>query len=67
MGKIFTELVKKHEFGMVMSAIAIVGYRRTVRNYSLSKEREQIRAEAPAAKEAAQQADKEEYLKFIEE
>jgi spermidine/putrescine-binding protein len=37
MGKILKELAKKHGFGLVMSVIAIDGYRRTVKNENKSK------------------------------
>jgi HSP90 family molecular chaperone len=67
MGKFFTELVKKHGLGIVMSAIAMDGYRRTVNNESKSKKLETIRAEAAAAKEAANQATQAEYKKNIAE
>jgi hypothetical protein len=63
MGKIFKELVKKHGFGIVMSAIAIDGSRRAVTNDSNSKQLEAIRAEAAPAKEAADKATQAEYKK----
>jgi hypothetical protein len=37
MEKFFAELIKKHGFGMVRSAIALVGYRRMVNNDNNSK------------------------------
>jgi hypothetical protein len=37
MAKFFAELIKKHGFGVVMSAIAMDGYRRTVNNDNNSK------------------------------
>lgn len=67
MGKIFTELVKKHGFGIVMSAIALDSYRRTVTNDSNSKQRETIQAEAAAARKAADKATQAEYQKNLEE
>jgi hypothetical protein len=67
MGNILKELVKKHGFGLVMAAVTMDSYRRTVKNDNNDKKLEQIRAEAAAAKEEAKQADREEYLKNIAE
>jgi len=65
MGKIFTELFKKHGYGLVMSAIALDGYRRTVKNDNMSKKLETIRAEAAARTEAANIAERAEYYKNL--
>jgi hypothetical protein len=67
MGRIFTELVKKHGFGMVMIAIAFYGYRRTVAIDTTNQKLETIRAEAAAAKAAAEKATQGEYTKNIAE
>jgi hypothetical protein len=37
MAKFFAELIKKHGYGVVMRAIAMDGYRRTVNNDNNSK------------------------------
>lgn len=66
MEKFFAELIKKHGFGMVMSAIAMVGYRRTVNNDNNSnilKAIEEKREEARRLGDLAAQA---EYQKQIE-
>ena len=67
MGKIFRDLISKHGYGLVMGAIALDGYRRTVNNDKNSKTLEMIRAEAKAAKEAADKATQDEYPKNIAE
>jgi len=67
MGKIFKELVKKLGYGIVMSAIAMDGYRRTVNNDNNNQRLETIRAEAEAAKKASDEEARAEYQKNIEE
>jgi hypothetical protein len=39
----FAELVKKHGFGMVLSALTIDGYRRTYRNDKNAEQAKEIR------------------------
>ena len=65
MGKILAELIKRHGFGFVMSAVALDGYRITVTNDWNGKKREEIQADAKAAQEAADNAAQLEYQQNI--
>jgi len=64
MGRIFTELVKKHGFGLVMAAITLDGYRRQVTNDNNNNVLERIQRESAAAQQKANLKDKEDYLKI---
>ena len=67
MGQILKKLVKEHGYGIVMAAVALDGYRRTVNNDVNSKRLEDIRAQAKAAAEKANDAQRAEYQKNIAE
>ena len=65
MGLIFKELIKKHGFGLVMTAVALVGYRRTVANDHTNQKMAEIKADAEALKAKADAATQEAYNKNI--
>jgi len=67
MGKILTELIKKHGFALVIGAITLDGYRRTVANDRTNNTLEKIRKESEEAQKAHDEAAREEYLKDITE
>jgi len=66
MGKFFAELIKKHGIGMVMSAIAMDGYRRTVNNDNTSKILKEIEKKREAARREGDLAAQAAYNKQIE-
>lgn len=63
MGRFFKDLVKKHGYGLFLSAIAFDGYRRTVAIDNTNKKLAEIKAEAEALKAAADKNAQEEYTK----
>jgi hypothetical protein len=68
MGLILKELIKRHGFGLVMTAVAAValdGYRRTGANDHTNKKLAEIQAEADALKAKADTATQEAYNKNI--
>jgi hypothetical protein len=66
MAKLFAELIKRHGFGIVMSAIAMDGYRRTVNNDNNSRILKAIEDKLEAARREGDKAAQAEYKKQIE-
>ena len=66
MAKLFAELIKKHGIGVVMSAIAIDGYRRTVNNDNNRKVLKAVEEKLETARKEGDLAAQAEYQKQIE-
>ena len=66
MAKLIAELIKKHRVGVVMSAIVMVGYRRTVNNDNNRKVLKAIEEKLEAARKEGDLAAQAEYQKQIE-
>jgi len=67
MGNILKQLIKRYGFGLVMGAITLDSYRRTVANDQNNNTLEKIRKERDAALQAADTKSKDDYQKQVKE